>query len=197
MAVRETMGGLIGQVRGLANLGTADYTVGTVAYWSDAQVQEVLDRHRVDVVDERVEPVRELAAGGSAAYFLYELPMGHFETTDGGTAVFVVRDGTGTLAGTGDFSVDYGAGRVRFADDQMGTVRYVSGRSYDVYRAAGEIWEMKAASVAERFDFSADGASFKVSQLVAQYERMAERMRSRGRVAVGRLVRDDVGPLTR
>lgn len=49
---------------------------------------------------------------------------------------------------------------------------------YDLNRAAAEGWRQKAASLAARFDFSADGADYKISQAydnclkqVAQYQR--------------------------
>lgn len=40
---------------------------------------------------------------------------------------------------------------------------------YDLHAAAASIWEEKAASVASKHDFSADGASFTSSQLYEQY----------------------------
>ena len=53
--------------------------------------------------------------------------------------------------------------------------------TYAVYLAAVEVWTEKAATVASRFDFTADDASFKVSQLQAQYLKQADVCRANAR----------------
>jgi len=45
--------------------------------------------------------------------------------------------------------------------------------TYDLHAAAGDVWEEKAASVANRMDFDADGGNFSASQLYDQYQRSA------------------------
>lgn len=54
-----------------------------------------------------------------------------------------------------------------------------SGR-WDVYAAAAQIWDEKAAKVVGTYDFSSDGASFQRSQIVQQYREQARYMRARG-----------------
>ena len=51
--------------------------------------------------------------------------------------------------------------------------------TYDLARAATEIWEEKAASVAANFAFDADGASFQKQQQYEQYARQARLYNSR------------------
>lgn len=46
--------------------------------------------------------------------------------------------------------------------------------TYDLNGAAGDIWQEKAASVASKFDFTADGGNFSQSQ---QYEQMMKQAR--------------------
>ena len=41
--------------------------------------------------------------------------------------------------------------------------------TYDLHAAAADIWEEKAATIAENFDFSADGGSFKRDQKYEHY----------------------------
>lgn len=56
--------------------------------------------------------------------------------------------------------------------------------TYDLYLAAAQIWTEKAAALlggGGTYDFSADGASFKRSQLYAQYNQAAEMMRFQSR----------------
>lgn len=51
--------------------------------------------------------------------------------------------------------------------------------TYCLNSAAADIWEIKAAAVAQDYDFSADGASYKRSQVVDQYMKQAKRYRAR------------------
>lgn len=51
--------------------------------------------------------------------------------------------------------------------------------TYDLNAAAADVWSEKAASIASRFDFSADGATFNRSQAVKQAQAMAIHFRSR------------------
>lgn len=198
MAARSTMYSLIRRVRDLTTAGVADYSVGAVTYWSDDQIQDALDRNRLDVIDEPLSPLSTVNAGGTTEYKHYQSQYPNWEQTSGGTAVYVLRDGTGVRVGTASYTPDYERGRIEFASSVTGgSVLYLSGQVYDVYAAAGDVWRQKAAHVAERFDFSADGASFKASQLIAQYERMARSME--GKASFGEsgvktvsMYRDDV-----
>lgn len=61
--------------------------------------------------------------------------------------------------------------------------------TYDLNAAAAEIWDEKAAVVACDFDFSADGASYTRSQVIAQYNKMATKYRSQARPGVLRAVK--------
>lgn len=198
MAARSGMADIISQVRQLANTGTADYTVGTVSMWSDDALQTILDRVRVEFWDESVPYVPTVNSGGTTEYKEARLPGTWWEQTTGGTSIFYLRDSTGARIGTANYTIDYQYGRIAFGADQVGSARYVTGRSYDVYEAAARVWEQKAAHVADQFDFSADGASFKNSQRVKQYMDMARMMRSQsssGGVSSVRLGRDDVNEM--
>ncbi len=50
---------------------------------------------------------------------------------------------------------------------------------YDLHSAAADIWEEKAAVVAQDFDFNADGGSYQRSQVYEQYMKQARYHRSR------------------
>lgn len=191
---RSTLAELIGRVRELAACGTSDYTIGTAAYWSDDQLQRALDRHRMDVYEEPLSPMPQKMASGTVEYHIYQAPWGNLEATDGGTAVFFLSTSTGARVGTADYTADYATGRMEFSANQAGSVYYLTGRCYDVHAAAADVWRMKAGHVADRFDFSADGASFKASQMVAQYERQAAKLEamSGGGVRTVQFMRDDV-----
>ena len=51
--------------------------------------------------------------------------------------------------------------------------------TYDLHAAAADIWEEKAAGVADKFDFQADGGNYSVSQKYAMYMRQAKHHRAR------------------
>lgn len=51
--------------------------------------------------------------------------------------------------------------------------------TYDLNSAAADIWDEKAAIVAQDFDFDADGGRYNRSQVVEQYRRRAVYYRSR------------------
>jgi len=195
---RTTMADLLLRLRGLTQSGTADYAVSGTTYWTDDQLQDVLDRNRMDVIDERLQPHSETNSGGTVVYYLYQSGYRNLEATDGGTAVFYMRDSSGSRAGTANYAVDYNAGRVVFNVDTAGTVFYLTARTFDLNAAAAEVWDQKASSVAERFDFSADGASFKVSQLTENYRKQAAYYRSLASFGAGvgmnssTMYRDDV-----
>lgn len=190
---RQTLAVPIASVRTLAAAGTADYT--------DDAVQAVLDRNRRDFADDVLTPLREYNSGGTAVYFVYQSRYTNLEATDGGTAVLYVRDSSGTRIGTASYGADTAAGRITFVADTAGSVYYLTGRSYDLYAAAAEIWHQKAAAVAEKFDFNADGASFRASQLLDHCQKMSDWCSSRATFGAGAsglrsvtMVRDDMMP---
>jgi hypothetical protein len=193
---RSTLAEPIARVRDLAAAGTADY--------SDDAIQSVLDRNRLDFADDQLVSLREYDAGGTPVYYVYQAHYRNLEATDGGTAVLYVRDSSGARVGTASYSVFTEAGRVTFVSNTDGTAYYLTGRSYDVYAAAAEVWRMKAADVAGRFDFTADGASFKASQLIEQYNKMADQCSSLASFGAGAgglrssmMYRDDLNPVWR
>lgn len=174
MTARTTMTELIATLRGLTNAGTADYTIGTVNFWSDDELQRVLDRHRRDFFHEDVVPAEEYS-GSTAIYKTYYSARKNVETTDGGTAVFYLEDGTGTKAGTANYTADYANGVFTFTADQKGTAYYATGREYDVNGAAADIWRMKAAQAAAgAFNWSSDNHSIHRKDVIDNYRSLAE-----------------------
>jgi hypothetical protein len=171
-----------------------------VSRWSDEQVQTVLDRNRKDIVDEPLYPVSSTSTTGITEYKIYQSDYTYLESVDSGTATFYLRDSAGAKVGTAQFTPNYQTGAVYFTNDTGGSALYLNGRTYDVYAAASEIWTQKAAHVAERFDFSADGLNAKSSQMMAQYERMAAAMAKKATFGAASgvksttMFRDDVIP---
>lgn len=189
---RIGMQSLIETVRGYADAAPDEWTISTdnsfIEYWSDEEIQRVLDRHKQEYIHEPMD-AQPTYESGSTVFKQYLLGVGNVES---GTAVFKIEDTAGTVSG---YTVDYTRGIVTFSTDQSGKAFYWSGFAYDLDAAAADIWRMKASHVAGLVDFSTDGHSVKRSQQAQQYLTMAnyfqQRSASEG-VQTVRIVRDDL-----
>jgi len=61
--------------------------------------------------------------------------------------------------------------------------------TYDLHAAAADVWEEKAAGVADKFDFSANGGSYTQSQQYEQRMKMCRFYRSRRMPSTARMVK--------
>lgn len=171
---RATMYELIAELRAMTDTSPNDYSVAGVPYWTDAQLQIVLDRHRDEIYGEELSFVPITVAGGSIEYHDYYSAYDSLEQTDGGTAVFILREGTGGTVGTALWSADYLNGKVTFPTTTGGTAYYLTGRSYDLNQAASEVWGKKAAHLASTaMDWKTDNMQMTRSQLLANAREMA------------------------
>jgi hypothetical protein len=159
---------LIDTVRGMADVGPADFKIGAVSYWSDAQIQKALDKHRVDIYQEELESWPVLSTAGEWEYYDYRASRGNLES---GTAVFNLQDMTGGTAPA--HSIDYTSGIITFTADTEGYSYMLTARSYDVNAAAADIWRGKAANAAKYYDFRTDNHQVSKSQLYKQFMDMA------------------------
>lgn len=157
---RSGMTWLIGELRGMTEAGTADYTVAGSAYWSDTQLQDVLDIHRTDIFFEQLTVNPVIASGGTSIYKDYRSTYKNLEATTGGTAILYLQDATGATIGTANYTADLRRGQFQFNTDQGGTVYYLTGSSYDLQASAADIWRRKMAHYAPTaFNFSTDNHS--------------------------------------
>jgi hypothetical protein len=178
VGARAGMATLIQQVRALTAAGTAEYTVGTVSYWTDGQIEQVLDRHRVDIFRERLERQPTYDGSGTVTYTVHYSGYGNLEA---GTAL-VIEDSSGVNRGSATYSVDHQTGRIEFVNDVAGTTLYMTARSFDPFGAAAEVLEGWATSLSRQFDFTTDGQSFSVSQKAKAMRDQAREIRKRARV---------------
>lgn len=179
MTARAGMAAIITELRGMAEAGTADYSLGSATFWSDDHLQDILDLHRRDVIFNQLQMYPTQISGGSLSYQDYRSLFGFYEATTGGTAIFYVQDATGANVGTANYTPDYRRGQVQFASNQAGSVYYVTGRSYDLNAAAAEVWKKKASHYSvSAFDFSTDNHSVSRSQIYAHCMEMAAQYES-------------------
>lgn len=156
--------------------GTADYTISGQTYWSDDQLQTVLDQHREDVFSEALEAVPTVRGGTTYWYDYYCTPAVYEE----GTATFQVTDALGNAVTP---TVNYQMGHLSFGTvSQGGTAYYLTARKYDLNGAAAQVWNDKASYVSSAYDFSADGHSMSRSQLSKQYREMAAQYARKAKV---------------
>ena len=189
---RTGMQTLIDTVRGFANAAPDEWTISTdtslIEYWSDEEIQRVLDRHKREYIHELMD-AQPTYESGTTVFKQYLLGATNVE---GGTVVFRVEDTAGTVSG---YTVDYTRGIVTFSTDQSGKAFYWSGFAYDLDAAAADIWRMKASHVAGLVDFSTDGHSVKRSQQAQQYLNMAQYYQQRSAsegITTAKIVRDDL-----
>ena len=183
---------MIDTVRGFADADPEEQTVESgssiVTYWSDEEIQRVLDRHKTEYIHALMD-VQPTYSGGSIVYTRYKLGAVNVES---GTAVFKIEDTSGTVTG---YTVDYARGIATFTSDQSGKSFWWSGFAYDLDAAAADIWRMKASHVAGLVDFSTDGHSIKRSQQARAYLDMANYYQNRSAsegVTTAKIVRDDL-----
>ena len=159
MAARSGMADLIETLRGMTDAGYDDYRVAGVPYWSDKHVQDFLDRHREDFVEEDLYAVQQ-TRNGTTYYLEYRSNYGNLEGVASGTGVFKLDDAAGTNLGTSLWTADYNRGVVTFGNDTLGSTVLLTGRSYDLNAAAADVWRAKSAQAAKMYSFSAGGQSF-------------------------------------
>lgn len=174
---RDGMDYLIAELRSLTDAGYDDFRVAGVPYWSDKQLQDHLDRHRIDFVEETLAPVQQLR-NGTTYYLDYQSQYKNLEGVASGTGVFKLDNAAGTNLGTALWSADYSLGIVTFASDTLGSSVVLTGRSYDMNAAAADVWRKKAVSGAKMYAFSTGGQSFQRNQFFQHCMTMAQHYES-------------------
>lgn len=175
---RSTLADLIYELRGMTNAGASDYTIGGVPYWTDKQMEQALDRFREDHFRVLLEPV-EKYDGGTVIWKDYYSGLKNLESTDGGTAIFYVEDAAGNVVGTALYSADYARGVVTFLSNTGGSAFYLYARSFDLNRAAADIWRRKASHYATHFNFATDNMRADKGAVYKQCIAMAEEYEQR------------------
>lgn len=165
---RAGMQDILVQLRAMCNAGLSDYTIAGIPYWSDAQLQTVLDKHRADVYQRELSVVDELL-GGAYLYKHYSIGDTFIESGDN----FTLYDSNYNAVTTG-FTVDYALGLVTFTNSTDGMPYFATYRTYDVNAAASDIWRSKAAHFAEMVNFRAGNQSVNLSDKVKQALQMAD-----------------------
>jgi len=180
MAVRSTMQtSLIPRVRQLISDPS-----GPAQVFADQDIQDVLDESRQDVYTLPLTGVLTYASG-TPQYLDYESELGGWE--DG----YVLKQ-FWTIVVTPSVSEPI-AGHWSFTANTLPPV-FITGKLYDVYRAAADLLERRAAywQGENGYDFSSDGQSFRRSQAATGLIKLAETYRRKQRAGVITLTRGDM-----
>lgn len=198
MAIRNGMTSLVQRVRNLTDAGTAT----TDPYWTDDDVQDILDSNTTFFVSDTLTWRPQTIGGGTVQYHACNSHWRDLEEAESGTARWIVRDSDGADVGTANYSTNYRQGLITFPADQGGTAYYLTGYSYDVHAAAADVWLERLANFADWYKFSADNQTFDRQQAFDHAERAEARQRqlsgknvvlqSQGDLRIGEFVRTDI-----
>lgn len=159
------------------------------AIFTDDQIQSILDRNKVSLFASPLlySLTRE---SGTAVYKNYYHPYGgYLEGTASGTAIVRVHDSNGSVV-TG-YTQSESDGRFDFTANTSGTAYYYTGNQFDLNAAVSEGWKVKAASLADNFDFSAEGRSYKKSQVIQHCLAMSKHFASESKPSYGEIYKSD------
>lgn len=189
---REGMADLIAELRRLTNAGTADYTVGSTTYWSDDQLQSILDRYRETYKTVPLQAVAETNGASNSIYLDYVIPTRYkWIEASGSVSGFALLDSTYGTVSSG-FTVNYDARRITFTADTSGSAYFLNFRAYDMHQAAADVWEDKAASVWDDVDWRSDNHQVAAAKQYDHCIKMARKYRGKSGGTFGKFVRVDV-----
>lgn len=179
---RDGMTAILTTLRDWTDSGTAEY--------SDAKLLAILDSYRRDIIREPLAMLGD-PEPGVVTYRDYRFSAMYMEQAESGDSAWRVENSVGEVAGTALYSVNYDARSITFTGDTKGTAYTLTGRAYDLHRAAAQVWRMKAAAVAGRFDVKTDNHELKRAQLLQHYQQMARNFEQQSPARSVRRVRDD------
>ena len=143
--MRQGMQNLVTRLRAMTNASNSDYTLDGTAYFSDDQLQDILDSNVTLLEQYPLDWLPTTIGGGTVSWQRCATGYTDLEEATGGTAVWAVRDGAGAVIDSTGYSVNYLSGIVTFTANQGGTSYYLDARSYDLYSAAADLWLQRQA----------------------------------------------------
>ena len=166
----------------------------TTSVFTDQQIQDILDHHRVDVLQVPLIARSTITPTGYQ-WLDYQARWGFWEDD------VVINDATwatitAEIAGTPPtavYTADLLTGHWTFVASQLPTL-YITGRTYDLYGAAVEVleaWQGILRAAGEIVSFSEDGQSFTRAQKGSGMAATAQEYRRKALPAGPRWAADD------
>lgn len=176
--------------------GTARATMADIIYkvrmmiedtdcnvFTDREVEEALDARSDEARYYPLEPKPTIApGGGSTDYLIHDAPVGVWESSPEivDSAYYVLTPATS----------DLWIGRWTFSTEPSYPVM-ITGTTYDVYGAAGDLMMIMSGREFRSFDVSADGISLSRSQKAEMLAARAREYHAKARTRSSNLVRTD------
>lgn len=202
MAVRTSMSNLIATTRQLIGdlaSATQDFT--------DQDVQDVLDAHRAEVRYELLQPMPDIQPGQNGslvAQFVWASYQSDFQYWESDVVIQGLNTSTDQpWVILTPVSFEFINGKWTFAVTlpQIATPPaqwppvYATGKAYDIYAAAADLLERRIAlKSATMFDFTSDGQSFRISQVLDRWEKLRDRYVLKAWSQVIEIERVDLAP---
>jgi hypothetical protein len=182
MAVRGTMAALILRVRLLIN---DTLPLGSGQVFVDQDIQDVLDAGRMDLFNEPLKPLPTFS-GSTIQYLNYFSDWTDWETD------YVLKQYL-TITVTPS-STEPITGAFNFSASTLPPV-YITGKSFDIYRAAADLLQRWAAKWVLLYSVSVDGQSLQRAQAHRALTDLAKMYRLQQRAVTVSLIRTDAGPV--
>lgn len=195
---------LIAEVRRLTGAGTSEYTIvnqaaATVTYFTDEQIQRVLDSRRVRLARLPINYEEEYSTSGSTVIFQHA-SVGYKwleDTTGGGSNTNCnLTDSQGSIIGTANYTLTAEDGFVSFTADQKGSVRFFTGWMHNPYKAAMDILVSWSTELARQPDFQTDNMRVWRSQKAAAVREQIKVLKQMAGLApqimMSPMIRDDI-----
>ncbi len=161
---RSGMAALIQELRLNASAFEGDETVNGIQYWTDDQLQAILDQFSADL--NNVELIKfSQQESGITVYKVYYLPPTVSKNLEGAATVgaFTVVDSLGnTITG---YTFDAARRRFDFTINQGGKTYFLRAREFDMNSATADVWYKKAGLRAELIDWKAGTYNLKEDQV--------------------------------
>lgn len=163
MATRAGVDYVIAQVRRLTGAGTAEYSLieqegSTVTFYTDEQIEEILDSRRIRLSRHQVVYEPELSTAGSTVYQHAKIGFAWVEdeTAGGSNNDMKITDNQGSVIGTADYTFSAEDGYLAFGSNQAGSARYISGWVHNPYKAAVDVLTSWLNELVKQPDFQTD-----------------------------------------
>jgi hypothetical protein len=170
MTLRTGMTELVAEVRRKTDTTDDDVTIGGVTYWTDDQLQAIIDQHGMDMLDLRLLPY-PLAVDNVTTWTKYYIPSqyGLWWESD-----FQVVTSTGALVPSTDYTYSRYKNLVEFDTDTAGVMYFLRGTVYDLNLAIAQVWQEKADMRTRLVDWRAGQHAVKEDQ---EYQHCVERVK--------------------
>lgn len=156
MTTRTSVDYIIAEVRRLTGAGTAEYTVDSTSYFTDEQIERILDSRRERLARHEVIYEPQLSEGGGTTVYKNARIGFAWVEDSSSTADFMITDSQGSIIGTTSYTFSPEDGFIQFTADQQGSSRYVTAWVHNPYKAAVDVLTSWASELARQPDFATD-----------------------------------------